>query len=100
MSTKDQVFSCELCEEPYSLADIKELRFFPSTGICYACYRKGASAPPEVWCFGKKEKYKPELRECSELCPDRVLCPLFVSGAIVKMKKEGKREQEEETGST
>jgi hypothetical protein len=84
---------CILCERKFDLADVKILRFFPSTGVCFDCYHRGTKNKRAAWCFGKgsitglggqvlEYGYNPKARECQSECPDRKFCPLFLTGQI------------------
>jgi len=92
-AAKIGMLECILCEKHFNTQDVTELKFFPSTGICFDCYKAGVDAPYQKWCFGKtniygpggrilNHGYDPDVRECRKECPDRKLCPLFVTGQI------------------
>jgi hypothetical protein len=82
---KTPILECLKCERKYSEQDIADLKFFPRTSICYICYRNLQKAPITIACFGKQDKmqaYNPLAVECRLICPDRTICPKFVSGEI------------------
>jgi len=76
------VFACSQCPERYTLDDIKHGRYFPSTGVCLACYIKMNKSS----CFGKKKYYNPSLPSCGIECKDSTICktaiyyPEFLKG--------------------
>ena len=85
------VLECVLCGVRYSEADVKELLYFPSTGVCKACYDAGQKKPHAIWCFGKvnlvkrqnRKKvvaygYSEEAKECQVLCPDKTICRFYL----------------------
>lgn len=89
-----EVLECILCEKHFSIEDVKQLKFFPSTGVCFDCYLKGQNASYATWCFGKPNLYSlndrvlefgydEDKKVCQSECPDRRLCPLFMTGQIV-----------------
>jgi hypothetical protein len=93
---------CVLCGERFAERDVTELRYFPSTQVCFACYKKGQNAPYATWCFGKQNVEGPggkileygfdeDARACGQYCPDRKICKMFIDraweeGAEVKKK--------------
>jgi len=87
------MLECILCHKKYTEDDVRGLEYFPSTGICFDCYAKGQKAAYVTWCFGKRSLvgignkvlalgYDPNSKACEKECPDRKLCPLFVSNEI------------------
>lgn len=86
---------CCLCHERFSDADCDALDYFQDAGICFKCYEAGKRKPHNAWCFGKetvgaKLGYDPfdrKNRSCTEWCPDRKYCALFVSGEIYKLRQ-------------
>jgi hypothetical protein len=94
---KTEVLVCVLCSRRYSLEDVERFDFFPTTGICVKCYQAGKRVPYLDWCFGKtnivgkngkvvKFGYDAEAKACSQYCPDKKICALFVSGEIQKWR--------------
>ena len=87
LSQKSPLFECTMCAERYTLADVKNGRYFPSTGICENCYLQGKHSKFAVWCFGKtnvvKNKkvvrygYDAKAAACTKECPDRHICRAF-----------------------
>jgi len=99
MGENDQltVLVCLLCGHLFNTDDIRRLQYFSSTNICFECYACGQQAAHANWCFGKttfkdgkvhKYGYDPRKRACREECPDRKICPLFVTGTIFKWRKD------------
>lgn len=96
-----KALQCIRCGELYSLRDVRHLRFFPSTGICESCYRRGQQTDARIWCFGKKEVKKgskivrpgfnKESLECKAECPDRKICPYFIQ---IKLKELNRGKEE------
>lgn len=89
-----KVLRCVLCPATYSVEDVEKGLYFPSTGICYACYKRGQHAPYYEWCFGKPDVtsgvgiarygYNENVPECSSECPDRHICKVFVKNGREK----------------
>ena len=88
-SVKDKrLMPCLLCNERFSVAEIAEGFYFPSTCICRACYDKGQLAGYHQWCFGKGNRMEgARIAErgfnqfslaCGRYCPDRMICKRFV----------------------
>ncbi len=71
------LFTCVSCPERFTLEDVEEGKYFPSTGICLSCYRKMFKNKSS--CFGKELLYDPHTLACSEECPDRKICRGFVT---------------------
>src|SRR5437016_2479291 len=82
---KQVLLECITCDETYTEVDVENFRYFPSTGVCYNCYRAMQKAPITISCFGKE--YDALANECRELCPDRKQCPSFANGKYVKLRK-------------
>ena len=76
MSKASKVFQCLKCRVKFSESSFEELKFFPSTGICKACYEE-AKEDSSV-CFGKSEAYNSKTVLCRSICPDRKVCRLFI----------------------
>lgn len=109
---KMKLLFCLLHNGRFSKYDVKKGRYFPSTGICRACYKRMQAQPYNVCCFGKPTKVvKPksvqygwdkDAIECKSECPDRQICKVFVT----QKSKEGAfedygnkaQQQEQETG--
>ncbi len=109
-------YICQACGAKSTRAAAKAWDFFPSTRICRACYEKGRAEDHRKWCFGKTDTtgkkpsdarfgYDPDRFECGTVCPDRLLCPLFivkphrvkgrrVKASKIQIYKYLKREQE------
>lgn len=77
MDTK-KVFTCVGCGKKYSMADVKNADYFPSTGMCSGCYEKRCAVREERDCFGKPPAYDPKSNECGFECPDRSVCRVYV----------------------
>jgi len=71
-----KVFVCVECEKRFVEADLDGLWFFPSTGICRQCYLEAMGDGGT--CFGKREHRDERNAVCSQVCPDRNICKLFV----------------------
>lgn len=69
------MFECVLCAGRYTLVDVEDGQFFPSTRVCLRCYIK--MYKNKTNCFGDKEKYNMKELPCQE-CPDNRLCRSFV----------------------
>lgn len=78
-----KLIPCTLCQERFSLRDVREGRFVAETLICRGCYEKRQKAGFAETCFGKEggqgwEGYNERALECRGLCPDRNVCRKFV----------------------
>ncbi len=73
---------CAVCLRPYEVKDIGTLLFM-STGVCVACYKRALTVSGDLWCFGKIEAYDEISKECSQLCPDKLICKAVVKGKLV-----------------
>lgn len=83
-----KVLECTLCSTAYSVQDVEQGLFFPSTGVCKSCYSAGQRSSRKVWCFGKLDlrrghkivlkAYNPKAPECRLHCPDREICKQFI----------------------
>lgn len=87
-----RLLECVECGGQFSIAAIRENRFFVSTMTCKACYRKLQRSPSDVSCFGKVKTLKHEGRsdddiECKLHCPDRAVCSDFTKGRIKMSEK-------------
>lgn len=74
---------CTRCEGQFSIAAIREGRFFVSSMTCWVCHREMQAAPSTISCFGKakqngQEGYSKADPECRLHCPDRAVCRKFV----------------------
>jgi hypothetical protein len=69
------MFACTQCIERYTVEDVKEGRFFPSTSTCLSCYQKMAKS--KVRCFGKEKMFDLKQLACQE-CPDSRICRTFL----------------------
>lgn len=99
MTTKDKPYRCFVCGDSFSQQDVELYNFFRSTKTCFQCYWKGKKEDHQVWCFGKRNKVNRAGRvvrwgydgnehvECREECPDRKICPLF----LTHIKDNGKK---------
>ena len=86
--TQARLLECGECRERYSLQDVEQARYFPSTGVCLLCYQRLQARPHQVCCFGKKTLKLPgkpvkygwdsQAVECRFECPDRNICRAFV----------------------
>jgi len=93
-------YRCIACGVKFSEKDVGLYDFFRVQKTCCACYVSGKAQDHRDWCFGKLNKVNPEGRivrwgydavnhvECREECPDRSICPLFITRVD---KKTGKR---------
>ena len=103
-------YTCLSCGKKSTRKAAKLWNFFPSTRLCRDCYEKGRGEDHRKWCFGKLDNevartwaatdqkrtapsaarfgYDPERFECGTICPDRLICPLFI---IKPYKVKGKR---------
>jgi hypothetical protein len=85
MIDTSKIIPCVLCGSRFSEMDVHQGRFFASTGVCLDCYRAQVLQSTRVSCFGKKGKrtaFNKRSVECARLCPDRIICALFVSGDL------------------
>lgn len=92
------LLECRFCKEKYSEDDVRRLLYFPDTQVCANCYKQGQEQKYQEWCFGKPDLkagqkilaygYDETSPDCSQACPDRRYCPLFLSGQIFKLQKE------------
>ena len=105
MVTSDKkLMVCVLCTEKYSEEDVRALRYFSDTSICFKCYLDMQEQKHSIACFGKSdlvltvkgvskrvaEGYDPVSPDCNAdkgICPDRRYCPLFISGKIHQLQK-------------
>lgn len=68
------MFECVVCSNRYTLDDVQEGNFIPSTSVCLTCYQvlyKNKSS-----CFGS-DLYNASELVCQE-CPDKRICRGFV----------------------
>lgn len=86
MPIASKVFVCQLCRAKFSMADVDELKYFPSTGVCAKCYKEAQE--DKTVCFGKKKRYQPDSKACSEICVDRKICALYVKLEKINGKKD------------
>ena len=75
------MFSCILCPERYTEEDVKQGRYFVSTGVCVVCYKR--MSMNKLKCFGKEKMYDSSSIICGQVCQDSVICKMFI-----KHKKE------------
>ena len=89
MQTKSAILECVLCSSRFREADVRLLRYFPSTRVCASCYQRSQRAPYSTWCFGKptvvgpngrvlEYGYNEKARECREECTDREVCHYYL----------------------
>ena len=101
-----KILLCTLCGELYSRDEARRLDYFPDTGVCFFCYTDLQKKSQEESCFGKPTRvaspgpgqrkvvfagYEEDSLECRRdggLCPDRLYCPLFITGEIQQMRAE------------
>ena len=95
----DKPYHCIVCSAKFSRKDVKLYLFFRKTKTCFDCYVKGKKEDHRTWCFGKRNKLNKLKRivrwgydavnhvECREECPDRNLCPLFLTQKSTKTGK-------------
>lgn len=76
---EQKILECTLCMERYSVQDVKEGRYYPSTGVCDKCYVKASKGNKKVWCFGEFDKL---ASECRTECQDRRICKAFSTSKI------------------
>lgn len=96
-----RIFKCVLCPQLFGLDDVKTGMYFPSTGVCYNCYKRGSKVSVGVWCFGKpviregnrivRIGYDEKARACRVECPDSHICKVFV--AERKETKDGRKRE-------
>lgn len=72
MSRLEKIFECILCQQRFSVGDIKAQLYYVSTGVCSSCYDKGLEAKNQIWCFGDFDARR--YNECRAICPDRKIC--------------------------
>lgn len=77
---------CVRCGGAFTIEDTLRFEFFFESGLCYECCKVLKKAPPDINCFGKL--YDPLNPACKRLCPDRKVCPIFMSGDIKLLRKE------------
>lgn len=77
---------CVRCGESFTFEDTLRFEFFFESGLCYECCRILYRTPIEFNCFGKA--YDPLNPSCKRLCPDRKVCPLFMTKEIRPLRKE------------
>jgi hypothetical protein len=70
------MFPCLLCSVRYTVDDVKNGLYFPSTSICFSCYKERAKS--KLLCFGKERKYDPDSIACGSNCGDERFCRLFI----------------------
>lgn len=80
------MFICVLCPEIFTLEDIKAGEYFPSTGVCFSCYK--SLAKNSLLCFGDRLKYDLRVLACQQ-CPDQSICKAFIRH--IKRRKYGRR---------
>jgi len=98
---------CLLCRRRYSLNDIAKGNYQIETKICSPCYLIMQEAPREKSCFGKPGVllpdgtklygYDPVVKECQELCPDRLVCrKLFriIPNGVANAETQERQEEE------
>ena len=66
-----RILECVLCSERYSIKEVKDGRYFPSTGVCMECYRNAKIGSKKSWCFGT---FDGQAVECKAECLDRRIC--------------------------
>ena len=71
------MFACTLCPERYTEDDVKQGRYFPSTGVCVVCYKRMHKS--KLRCFGKEKMYDSNTIICGTICPDSVICRAFIN---------------------
>ena len=93
MTKQDCPYRCVVCGGKFSQEDVKLYLFFRSTKTCFGCYWEGKKKDHRTWCFGKRNKINKAGRivrwgynnlehvECRDECPDRKICPLFLTQA-------------------
>jgi|HubBroStandDraft_5_1064220.scaffolds.fasta_scaffold00789_8 hypothetical protein len=72
----ERILECVICQERFSVKDVKEGKYYPSTGVCHGCYVKAAAGNKKVWCFGT---FDLSQLECRTVCSDRKVCRGFPS---------------------
>lgn len=85
---------CVKCEQLFTQEDIKYLRYFIESGLCFQCSYKLYKLPEDVACFGKL--YSNTAKECKLLCPDRKVCPLFFTREVFELRRDAKKEAPKE----
>ncbi len=77
---------CVRCGQSFTLDDVLRYEFFFESGLCYECCRSFFRLPEDINCFGKL--YDPVNPSCKRFCPDRKVCPLFMTKEIKALRKE------------
>lgn len=90
MSKDKGLVECAVCKARFTEDDILCYRYLIESGVCYKCLRRAQKKSST--CFGKKNEGKVvgfdrSAPECKTLCPDRDVCPKFISGEIA-MRRE------------
>ena len=85
-----KVLECLLCQQRYSMEDIRNGLYQLETLVCSACYAKMQRQPHHISCFGKPTfillngkhlyGYNPKAEECRTKCPDRRVCSRIILG--------------------
>lgn len=70
------MFVCIRCTVKYTLKDVERGGYFPSSGICLACYQ--VMEKDKNSCFGDKRVFDPNTLACGQECPDRRICRGFI----------------------
>lgn len=71
-----KTLQCTLCHEKFDWQQVRQLAFYPSTGICNKCYQEAKD--DEDVCFGKKDQFDKHNLACKRICEDRKICKLFI----------------------
>lgn len=69
------MFYCVKCSKRYTMQDVEDGYFFPSTSVCLECYQKLAKTSSS--CFADKSKYSLKELACSS-CVDNKICRTFI----------------------
>lgn len=86
---KLRYLECVKCTGKFTLADVRERRYFLGPAMCRSCYSDMADDP--TVCFGKpktetREGYRVQDVECRLHCPDRGVCREISKETAMKTK--------------
>jgi hypothetical protein len=86
------VLECGSCHSLFKEGAVTVFRFFPDNQLCWQCCVRLYKAPVTVSCFGKVNTdkvhgYDSNTLSCSQLCPDRKVCPMFADESIFQYRE-------------
>jgi len=84
---KKALLKCLICDEAFTLLDVRAGSYVGATGICIWCYLE--MKEDTSTCFGKETVgkvlgYDQEAIECQTFCPDKEVCQEFVKDTVSK----------------